>query len=196
MPNPWDQGSELLFVLSLCLHGTFLQVILKQTLSPAPSLRGEGAGLHPAVRLGMLPAPSHGQTNVPSLAGLAGGRRGQWVCSSCAAHWRGGSLSSSNCVWLVQCSSHKLDDFKETIISSTMVSSGRPRHSSEFTRVNKRTISQLCRYALAFSDLPFYRREVQVSGVEELNALRQTPSLDVQQDVAAGQPALYPRGSI
>lgn len=77
-----------------------------------------------------------------------------------------------------------------------MVSFSRPRHSSEFMRVNKRTISLLCRHVLVFFDLPFYRREVQVPGLEELNTPHQTPSLDVQQNMAAGQPALYPRRSI
>lgn len=58
---------------------------------------------------------------------------------------------------LVQCSSHKLNDFKETIISSVMVSFSRPRHSSDLLCVNKRTISQLCRHMLALLDLPFHK---------------------------------------
>lgn len=50
-----------------------------------------------------------------------------------------------------------------------MVSISRPRHTSRFMPVNKRTILQLCKQVLAFSDFPFYRGEVQAHGLEELS---------------------------
>lgn len=46
-------------------------------------------------------------------------------------------------------------------------------------------MSQLCRHVLVSFNLPFYTREVQECGPEELNALKQSPGLGVQQDVAA-----------
>lgn len=164
------------------------------TQTPAPYLFGEGAGLHPG-SFWCAPGAISWPAKRPEL-GWPRRKAKRRVRSSCAAQRGGGSPSSSDCVLLVQCSSHKLNDFKETIISSMMVSFSRPRHSSEFTRVNKRTISQLRRHVSVFFDLPFYRREVQVRALEELNALRQTPSLDVRQNLAAGQPVLYPRRSI
>lgn len=66
-----------------------------------------------------------------------------------------------------------------------VVSFSRSRHSSEFMCVNRRIMSQLCRHVLVSFNLPFYSREVQECGPEELNALQQSPGLGVQQDVAA-----------
>lgn len=61
----------------------------------------------------------------------------------------------------------------------------RSRHSSEFMCANRRIISQLSRCILVLFNLPFYSTEVQECALEELSALQQSFSLDVQQDVAA-----------
>lgn len=104
--------------------------------------------------------PSHGHPN-----GLGrSGHREQRL-------WQRGTPSSPTaCCWPRDLLTSQVILNRPLSHLSLLVTFSRSRHSSEFMCANEGS-RPICRYLLVFSNLPFYSREVQECGLEELNAL-------------------------